>query len=831
VVKIKLGKIIQFIVYTFLICLTFAAAASAYKAGDHVDCNGNKDACGYDPWDVKLDCYYNTCLRNIYADCDYSSDCAGSKTNLMGCFYGECLGRHAYPCSGPRNDPVCAPGFHCDQNQHYCESDNEATTTTKTTTTTTTTTTSTTTTTLCGNLKIFKFYDSNSNGVWDSVEDLLPGFSFNVKGPTFSKNVTTGSNGYVLLTCITRGPYTITEQVPQGWEVTTSNPQYAFIANALLFEVGFGNVQTPTTTTTTTTSTTTTTFKPWCYDSDGGYQIFIKGYVTGEATKGIPYTHRDYCVDSTTVAEWTCGSANTPDMWQPKCPATFCCSDGACVACPTTTTTTSTTTTTLPKGNLKIFKFYDLNENGIWDYGEDLLPGFGFNITSSSYFKQVVTGNNGYVIVPAIPYGTYKVTELVPTGWKVTTANPQYVMIDTPYLEHVGFGDVQIPVTTTTSSSTTTTTKATTTTTTSSTTTTTLCQSSLKIFKFNDLNGDGYWNAGEELLPGFGFNVSRDHYFRQVVTGSNGYVIINCIPFGFYKITEDVPAGWQVTTDNPQYALINTPYLNEVGFGNMQVPATTTTTTTTTTSSTTTTALPGQSCTDTDGFNIFLAGYVYGIYYNGTSYNNVDYCANLQNVVEWTCNSSHSPFRWEIACPPGWTCDGGKCLQSGTTTTTTTTTTKTTATTSTTRTHTSTTRTTTTTESPDDFPRRRMSIDEITILNDYVKAAEDLIVVVTEQNTGVTEIKEFTTTVMIPDLGIWVSEKSGRFESGEDATQMIKLNIPCDAAPGTYTVMVTVSGDSFRRVRYREIIVEPGYSGLVQMCNHSCILNNRKFYI
>jgi hypothetical protein len=708
VVKIKAEKILQFFVYALLICITLASAASAaptlHKAGDHVDCNGNKDACGYDQYSHKLDCYYNICLRQIYSECDYSSDCAGEHNNLMGCFYGECLGRHAYPCSGPRNDPVCAPAyygaaaFHCDQNQHYCEQDHDGTTTThapttttSTTTThapttTTTTTTSTTTTTLCGHLKIFKFYDSNSNGVWDSGEDLLPGFSFNVTGLVFSREVVTGNSGYVLLTCIPRGPYLITEQVPQGWRVTTDNPQYAFIANQLLKEVGFGNIQTPTTTTTTTTSTTT--------------------------------THA-----------------------------------------PTTTTTSSTTTTTIAKGTLKIFKFYDVNENGIWDMGEDLLPGFGFNITGSGYFRHVITGSNGDVIITDMPYGLYTVTENVPGGWEVTTDNPQYINLNSRYIRHIGFGNTQEPTTTTHAPTTTTTHTPTTTTTTHAPITTT----------------------------------STTTTSSTTTTGCPG--------------TTTTTTSTTTTTHAP------------------------TTTTSTTTTSSTTTTMPCTNCHDTDGFDIFTRGYVSGMYLNHTHYNYSDYCGSAASVMEWACNTYNNPFIWEVMCPAGWICEAGACIQGSTTTTSSTTTTVTHTTTTTTGTYTSTTRTTTTTQSPDDFPRRRLYMDEIVILNDYVKPNEDLLVFVTVENTGMTEIEGMTTTVMIPDLGIEARESEQHFQTGEDSQQRIKLQIPGDAKPGAYTVMIIVSGNDFRRVRYREILVLPVNSGEVLDCNYCRMLNNGKLYI
>jgi len=92
--------------------------ASNGQVGSH--CDSNSD-CG-----AVLDCIYNTCLARPFSSCASSADCAGAADNLMGCFSGQCRGRHAYPCGDQRDDPICAPGFHCDISNpgfHYCEAD------------------------------------------------------------------------------------------------------------------------------------------------------------------------------------------------------------------------------------------------------------------------------------------------------------------------------------------------------------------------------------------------------------------------------------------------------------------------------------------------------------------------------------------------------------------------------------------------------------------------------------------------------------------------------------------------------------------------------------
>jgi hypothetical protein len=118
------NKPVAIFVATFFLLSLFMIADHVNSAGgqpgDH--CQTSND-CRAD-----LRCLYNTCLAQPFAPCNSWADCAGSKTNLMGCFDGKCLGRHAYPCGDRRDDPVCAPGFHCDISNpgyHYCEGDEE----------------------------------------------------------------------------------------------------------------------------------------------------------------------------------------------------------------------------------------------------------------------------------------------------------------------------------------------------------------------------------------------------------------------------------------------------------------------------------------------------------------------------------------------------------------------------------------------------------------------------------------------------------------------------------------------------------------------------------
>jgi len=122
--KISFKTVIGLITVCILLSVLIpvgSANSSDIQPGTH--CNSGDT-------DPNFNCYYNKWLAKIGTACNVSSDCAGSATNLMGCFAGKCLGRHAHPCEvgvvNPQRDSTdCAPGFHCDINnifgRNYCE--------------------------------------------------------------------------------------------------------------------------------------------------------------------------------------------------------------------------------------------------------------------------------------------------------------------------------------------------------------------------------------------------------------------------------------------------------------------------------------------------------------------------------------------------------------------------------------------------------------------------------------------------------------------------------------------------------------------------------------
>lgn len=93
----------------------------------------------------------------------------------------------------------------------------------------------------------------------------------------------------------------------------------------------------------------------------------------------------------------------------------------------------------------------------------------------------------------------------------------------------------------------------------------------LKIFKYEDANGNAVLNKGEKALSGFKFTVKGNGFEKTVTTGADGVIVINNLEPGTYTITETVPAGWRITSDNNIKVTVKAGELTEVRFGNKKV--------------------------------------------------------------------------------------------------------------------------------------------------------------------------------------------------------------------------------------------------------------------
>ncbi|UCE75073.1 MAG: DUF11 domain-containing protein, partial [Methanomassiliicoccales archaeon] len=106
-----------------------------------------------------------------------------------------------------------------------------------------------------------------------------------------------------------------------------------------------------------------------------------------------------------------------------------------------------------PLSKISGYKYYDSDDDGVWDDGEDALANWTFHLTGVDiYGKNVsrfqITDENGYYRFPGLINGNYTVCEYLPEGWTCTnrTGDPPctdtiQITEDDTNLTHIDFGN------------------------------------------------------------------------------------------------------------------------------------------------------------------------------------------------------------------------------------------------------------------------------------------------------------------------------------------------------------------------------------------------------
>src|SRR5207248_6135177 len=137
--------------------------------------------------------------------------------------------------------------------------------------------------------------------------------------------------------------------------------------------------------------------------------------------------------------------------------------------------------------------------------------------------KTTTTDANGNYVFASLAAGSYRVDELLPSGWVVTTANPVSMNVSAVgFAGTVNFGNFQ--------------------------------QFSITGEVFGDTNGNGALNTGEPGLTGWTVfidangNGTPDPTEPKVTTGAGGTYTFSNLGPGTYTVKEVLQAGFLQTT-------------------------------------------------------------------------------------------------------------------------------------------------------------------------------------------------------------------------------------------------------------------------------------------
>jgi len=172
-------------------------------------------------------------------------------------------------------------------------------------------------------------------------------------------------------------------------------------------------------------------------------------------------------------------------------------------------------------GGLEIFKFNDLDQDGIYDPGdgESPLNNWHYTITGpGGYNSSGTTDGSGLVTKNNLVPGDYTVTETTQPDWTVTTPNPQTHAVLEGETYRFEFGNFQQLGT-------------------------------LIVFKFNDLNSNGIYDGSDYPLSNWHFDITGPGgYASSGITSGGGTFTKTGLTPGDYSVTEIPQGGWVLTT-------------------------------------------------------------------------------------------------------------------------------------------------------------------------------------------------------------------------------------------------------------------------------------------
>lgn len=179
-----------------------------------------------------------------------------------------------------------------------------------------------------------------------------------------------------------------------------------------------------------------------------------------------------------------------------------------------------------PEYRLYALKWLDLNGNGKWESDEPRHPGVTFRISGNNISKTAVTDSMGYAWFYGIPAGTYTITEVVPNNFEPTTPTTRTVLATGESGSRIGVTFGNKPITEEEETG------------------------ELRVFKFNDINGNKVQDNEEPAISGWNFRVAGPNNSSfELTTDANGYASRSDLDPGIYTVTEVLEDGWSVTTD------------------------------------------------------------------------------------------------------------------------------------------------------------------------------------------------------------------------------------------------------------------------------------------
>lgn len=410
-----------------------------------------------------------------------------------------------------------------------------------------------------GQLVGVKFQDTNGDGIRQAAEpgvaDVLIFLDRDGDGTldSFETCVQTDENGGYIFTSVPAGTYIVRETVPAGWIRTTTNPAAVTVASGSVQGGDFGNFELGRVTGVKFQDTNGDGFRNSTEPGLANFTIFLDANANGvkDAGERSTTTHTNgafyfddvkpgtFSVREVVPTGWTQTTAN---------PLPVTMTSGATIG--SVAIGNRLTPAAGATRRISGVKFQDNNGDGVRQTGENGVASLTLFLDTNNNSQQdtgeisTLTDAGGNYAFTSVAAGTYRVREVVPTGWVRTTANPGAVTVtsSTGTVSGGSFGNFKL--------------------------------GTISGVKFQDTNGNAVRDANEPVLSDFvifidangdGILNSGERNAKSNVNG--GFSFSNLGP-GSYSLREVKLSGWNQTTPNPAAIAMTSGAALSVSFGN-----------------------------------------------------------------------------------------------------------------------------------------------------------------------------------------------------------------------------------------------------------------------
>jgi uncharacterized surface anchored protein len=383
-------------------------------------------------------------------------------------------------------------------------------------------------------INVYKFNDLNTNGVWDEGEPPIENWIILLwnDGPQVSN---TDSNGEVVFGPLMPGTYTIEESTDDGqWTNTTPSSVEVTVGPGETAQVDFGNYE----------SSVITAYK---FDDQNANGVMDLGEPLLEGWNMILYKWIDggwqevdqKLTDSLGKAAFFNLSPGDYKIFE-VCQSGWYDTDGL----ERFVTLDTGESKQVYIGNvqwsgIEVFKFFDLNSNGVHDDGEPGMPDWVFSVEGMGGEISDSTNSEGYAFFDELGPGHYTVTETLQSGFYSTTGTVVEVDIGVNETVHLEFGNADYAM--------------------------------VDVYKFNDLDADGDWDMDEPYLNGWTMEVynATGELVDSKETANIG-VATFFLEAGDYTVKEVMEGGCKATTPMSFNISVDPGDLSIIEFGNVQ---------------------------------------------------------------------------------------------------------------------------------------------------------------------------------------------------------------------------------------------------------------------